>query len=133
MTPIEEIARVFADGLEQSRKESLGPNAKMLLLREEGEEENKPFSIVRQIVKNFSIRSNDYFGTITFRVGDVTESFADDVRRSTHLIIKDSKIPALNHVVFEMKSSTAGPDSSKPFWRIRGESLRRTFDGMVER
>lgn len=127
MTQLEEIAKDLATGFEQIRRDKLGVNSKMLLLKEEGEEEGKPFKVLRYVTRNFCPSSNDFFGTMTLKVGDISEAFGNDARRATHFILQDTIIPALNNVIHEFSSRTAGPDTSKPFWRIRGESQRTLY------
>jgi hypothetical protein len=42
-------------------------------------------------------------------------------------MIINSKLDAMNNVLYEMKAETAPPDSTIPWWRIRAAATSRKY------
>jgi hypothetical protein len=122
---ISTIASDFAQGFDDIRKELLGLDAKLVLLKEDGVA--VAFNEVQVITVGWHSEYSTFFGTTTFHVADLEATTASNVRKATHLIVKDSTLAALNNTLHEMKAETAPPSSDSPWWKIRAEPLSRKY------
>lgn len=119
---LDDFVVVFND-----RKEhELGSDAKLVFLRQDGEAEAfKP--PIRQQVDGWYPTFSEFFGTMTFSVADISDQFFTDVRKSTHIMVIDSVLPALNQTLYELQEDTISPTGLEPWWRLRAKSLGRKY------
>lgn len=122
-----DLTGAFGKGFDAKRKILLGKDAKLVLLAERDGDDGAPFNTVRTVLTGWTSKFSEFFGTTTFKVANISESFGADVRNSTHVMVTDSKMPALNNTLHELQTETAPPDGDKPFWRVRAKSVGRKF------
>lgn len=122
---IENSAADFARGFDEIRIQLLGVNAKLVLLKEDGS--TKAFDELQVIEAGWNPEFSTFHGTSTFNVADVTASTGANVRKATHLIMRDTELKVSNNILYELKSETAAPDANIPWWRIRASGLMRRY------
>lgn len=110
--------------LNRTRGRTFGAAATLVLLREKESEGVAPaLEVVRRV-------SNDWAAGSTLtsvKVADVSEAFAADMRKSTHLVVINSKLTAANGALHELTSDTDPPAGARPWWAISAASASRKY------
>lgn len=123
---VAELVADFGEAFDELREEFLGAEAKVVLLREEGK--TKAFDDVVTVTSGWwSPKYSEFFGNSTFQIADVSQAFANQVRKASHLMVIDSAFPALNNTLHELASESAPPDSESPWWKLRAKPLGRKY------
>lgn len=125
MDEILQIAQDFGEGFDEVRKTLLGPDAKLVLLKEKGD--TTTFDTVDTIESAWQLEFSEFLGASTFKVADISVEFGKKVRGSDHLMVIDSKLPELNNTIFETLAETSSPSTNVPWWSIRAQGLGRKY------
>jgi hypothetical protein len=125
------LSQAFAKSFDAVRRILLGRDAKLVLLRET--ETAAQYKTLAVIDAGWNMPDfNDYFGTQSFYVADLSQAFANKVRRITHLVIVNSIIPALNDQLYELTPETAPPGGLRPYWTLMAKSISKRFVPSME-
>lgn len=125
------IAKDFGAGFDEVNRQLLGPRAKLLLLKEE-ETDGAPFLMLTTVLNGWHAKFSDHFGAITFSIADISQGLAVTMREVTHVVIIDSALPSINHLLHEVSDDTAAPSPDTPFWRLRASGTGRLYAPPVE-
>jgi hypothetical protein len=120
---VADIVQDIAEAFDESRAELYGESSKVMLLKENGV--TKAFDIIATVETGWTAEFSEFFNTTTVDIADVTEAFANKVRKSTHLIIISSDNAALNNTLFEFQDGTQPPLGAEAYWKIRAKSLNK--------
>lgn len=123
---ISSIASDFAAGFDVIRKQLMGADAKLVLLKENSKEAPQ-YTVVQRITAGWSSEFSKFYGNTTFNVVDLTSETAVNMRKATHLVVIEADLGSINKVVHELKPETAPPSSDVPWWRLRAQPLDRKF------
>lgn len=124
LSAIQTIASDFANGFDEIRRQLLGNNARLVLLKEtDRESKDEPeFEIVKAFSEGWYPKYSEFFGTTTFNIADIHQLTAQKIRESSHLIVVNSNLSSINNLLHELTTDTAIPTPDKPIWGIRAKS-----------
>lgn len=124
--PVSDQLQDFIIVFNDRKEHELGSDAKLIFLRQDGEE--TPFKpAIRTQEAGWYPTFSEFFGNMTFSVADISDEFFVDVRKTTHVIVIDSVLPAVNNTIFELLEETVSPTGLEPWWRLRAKSLGRKY------
>lgn len=125
LSTLQSVSRDLAKGFDELRKENQGRRAKLVLLKESGED--VPYEVVTTVTKGWYAQFSERLGTTQFNVADMSVGFSAQVRTSDYLMIIDSDNPTLNNNLFEMGQDTNPAIGLDAYWKITGTSLNRLY------
>ncbi|HEX8653106.1 MAG TPA: hypothetical protein VF708_19975 [Pyrinomonadaceae bacterium] len=128
MIPLTEIRAVEFN---VRRELFLGRSAKLVLLREDQSADR--YKTLRVISADWDIpKPNEFFGTQSFYVADISQPFADLVHVTTHVVVVGSDLSPLNGQLFELTPETSAPTGEHAYWNLRCKSISKRFTPDLE-
>lgn len=124
MTP-DKRAALARRQVDRHRRETLGHNAKLLLLKADGA--NQRFKALIELAEAWSKGDGGSDGQSTFRICRVDDEFNGTAKEASHVVVLDSANNALNNLLFEVDRGTTSPAGAGQLWRVTGKPSGKRY------
>lgn len=124
MAAVHEVLAGMVDAFDAVRREFWGENAKLVILRRDGQANQ--YEVLHTAASGWW--AEDPSGAnILMKLADITAATSAHVRNAGFVMIIDSELPGMNNVVCEIRGATTPPTGTQPCWLLRTRNIGRVF------
>lgn len=111
--------------LNRHRRQTLGPDARLFLLKTEGG--TRSYKTLAELVESWSVGGSRESGSAIFRVARTDAEFNANARDASHAVVRGSTNEALNDQLFEIDKNTTTAAGADCLWRITSRQSGKRF------